>query len=148
MQEKAWSTGGLKNFINKNAYGQYISTTPHIEKSSTGAYHYTKHFDKIILINELFLVNHNKKLVIYMEIKNDLNNMISIYSLDYDNFMDNIISINSEASNLIDAYNINSVINNKSSIGVECLPESVPYNEGDNVEFIYKTTKYAPRLEL
>ena len=148
MQEKAWSTGGLKKFINQNVYGQYISVTPNISTSSTGGIQYVKYFDKIILINELFLVNHNKSLVIYIQIKNDINNNVSIYSLDYNKFMSNIIHITSESSNLIDAYSINAIIENKSFISIECMTALVPYNEGDNVEIICKTTKYATQIEM
>ena len=140
MQEKAWSTGGLKKFINKNVYGQYISEIPDIIDNGVSVNYSSKEKE---IISEVYLINHTKKIVIAAIINkfsNDDASRVSIYTLNYD-FLINLNIIN-KLSNITSSGDIITLDINTEYIVIELNKTLMPYNEGDKIEMMYQTTKY------
>ena len=142
MQEKAWSTGGLKKFINKNVYGQYISVTPKVVDNGTSVdYSYNVGSTKI---SELYIINHTKQKIVLFVIKPYENSSYVMYDISYSDFIDNNnILIMSTISSALAAGSINS-----DYIDVDYYKTMLPYDTGNRIEMIYKTTKYGNPIEI
>ena len=140
MQEKAWSTGGLKKFISENAYGQYKNVIPKITVNDTFIIYDAYFRDKI---SEVFLINHTKQLVYLFKLDFMQNSTLNIYKLSYNDFISNAIYYESPVTIQMDSASINT-----DGIHLIIVKQDIPYDVGDNVEMIYKTEKYAPNYDI
>lgn len=168
MQEKAWSTGGLKKLIHKftgllfnketnttevdgnlyivgaldgdEIYDQYVSKTPEISIRQYGTDYLIA---EDIKVTEIYIINHTKKWIFNINI-NYINNQYVGRGLDYNSLMSNYI-INVKETN----PDISSGTINNGSIDIE-LPNvgNYLYNEGDSIEMIFKTSKYGYPIEI
>ena len=144
MQEKAWSTGGLKKLIEKYAItykkASLVINTVRADNS------FTIQFDNINT-DEFFIFNNTKKWCIHA-IYNSNNFVFKIISYNPIKSEKRIVNINDLIldvdisglelnSNPIDYYNT-----------VTINPTKVQCSEGDNIEVIYKNSIYAHYVVL
>ncbi len=144
MQEKAWSTGGLKKLIlkliGKNVYGLYKTVIPEITVNNMNVSYEAIFYDKI---SEVFLINHNKKLVYLFKLDFSQNSTLNIYKLSYIDFISDAIYYEAPVT-----INMSTASINTNGILFDIKVQEIPYDVGDNVEMIYKTEKYAPNYDI
>lgn len=146
MQEKAWSTGGLKKFLSKNTnvYKKASNLVFNTNVTTT-----TYEFEPV-RVGQIFIINKTKKWVAYLEPTRFDDNAGSIYytyflyQIDYNNF------INEKAITLRDRIGIESALINANTIKNEITigTEFFPCTNNDEIEIIYESVIYAYLAEI
>lgn len=148
MQEKAWSTGGLKKLILKliseNTLG-YKSFIPTVNISPDAI---SIQFGDI-RTNSAFFINHTKQTIIWFHIEYN-------YADKTFNTVANNISYNEFISNntmfvgadISDAAFNSIVLNGNENNYISIMPTSISYENNDNVEVLYYDSIKAPYIEM
>ena len=141
MQEKAWSTGGLKKLINtiidKNVICYKKAKNIVIDTKNIGTVGFS--FEPV-RVGKVFIINKTQKWVAFLTpilLEND-SYTYKLYNIDYNIFI-NLNSISILGVNVIDTlvFNINNVDNT-----VVLTTDYFPYNANDNIEIIYENAVY------